>query len=345
MRSNHLCGRGWLVAGMTALLALAATGCGLGAKMGLTKQKKEPFILGADISWVPQEEAKGVKYSDHGVPKDVLAILKEHGFNTVRLRIFNDPKAPGGYSPQGFCGLDSTLAMARRVKAAGMGLLLDFHYSDNWADPAKQRKPAAWKDLDFAHLTQAVHDYTKDVMARLKAQGTAPDMVQIGNEITPGMLFPDGKSSDWDKLAALLKAGIAGAKEAAPDCRIVLHIDKGGDNEKTRWWVDNALRRGVQFDVLGESCYTRWHGQPEGWKKNFEDLVVRYPRLKFIIAEYSTKKREANDIIFHLPAGRGLGTFIWEPTRWDEAVFTRAGATNDLIDLYPQLAKDYGIAR
>jgi arabinogalactan endo-1,4-beta-galactosidase len=114
-----------------------------------------PFILGADISWVQQQESEGTRWSDEGVERDILAIVQDHGFNWARLRIFVNPIAEGGYSKEGFCDLDHTLRMARRIKAAGMGFLLDFHYSDTWADPGHQRKPKAWADLHGADLEKA----------------------------------------------------------------------------------------------------------------------------------------------------------------------------------------------
>ena len=181
-----------------AFLVLAAA-TGLAGYRGVTQAasgdagKTVPympnFIVGADISAVPTSEARGVKFSDNGVQKDILQILKDHGFNYIRLRIFVEPTNQGGYSAQGYCGLAKTIPMARRVKEAGMGLLLDFHYSDTWADPGKQTKPLAWREMPPEQLVKTVHDYTLDVITRLKTAGGEPDMVQIGNEITPGMLL------------------------------------------------------------------------------------------------------------------------------------------------------------
>ncbi|MBN2037855.1 MAG: glycosyl hydrolase 53 family protein [Chitinispirillaceae bacterium] len=187
--------------------------------------RTEPFILGADISWIPEREAAGTRYSDSGVVKDIFQILADHRFNYIRLRIFNDPTAPSGgsvettgavysgYSSRGYCGLESTKAMALRIKAAGMKFLLDFHYSDNWADPGKQYKPHAWANATFAQLTDSVRQYTRNVLIELKNQGTLPDMVQVGNEIVGGMIWPDGRSSTMAQFAALVNAGIDGVKE------------------------------------------------------------------------------------------------------------------------------------
>ena len=152
------------------------------------KPREATKMIGADISFLPQLEDRGMKFSDNGIEKDAIQILKDHGFNYIRLRIFNDPARDSGYSPQkGFCDLEHTKQMAKRVKAAGMKFLLDFHYSDYWADPGKQYKPAAWRNLSFEELKKAMYDYTKKVMQELKDQGTTPDMVQVGNEINHGI--------------------------------------------------------------------------------------------------------------------------------------------------------------
>jgi len=322
------------------------------------------FIIGADISAVPAAEARGIKFTDKGEEKDVIKILKDHGFNYIRLRLFVEPKNPGGYSAQGFCDLPHTIDMAKRVKAAGMGLLLDFHYSDTWADPGKQTKPLAWRELPLDQLIKTMHDYTKDVIVQLKTAGAEPDMAQIGNEITPGMLLnelpggrrggsaqrvssqPEGSARDWQILASLLKAGIAGVKEVDPAILIVLHIDRGGDNATTRRWVDNALAQGVSFDILGQSCYTRYQGPPEKWKANFDDLVTRYPKLSFLIAEIAYETVESNEIMRSLPDHRGLGTFIWEPTQNgnQQQLFDNRGAViPEKMAPYDKIVKDYGL--
>lgn len=307
------------------------------------------YIIGADISWVQAAEDRGTKYSDNGVQKDILEILKAHGFNYIRLRTFVDPtkSTPKDrpYSTQGYCDLPHTITMSKRVKKAGMGLSIDFHYSDSWADPSKQYTPSAWKDLSFDDLVKKTHDYTKDAIEQLKNAGAKPDMVQIGNEITPGMMTDRGGSTDnWAQLGALIKAGISGAREADPNILIVLHIDKGGDNSATRRWVDAALEQGIEFDVLAQSCYTRWQGQPSEWKANFDDLVTRYPKLSFLIAELAADVLETNEIMLNLPGNRGLGTMIWEPTANNnqQAIFDYQGRVIPArMALYDQVVKQY----
>ena len=339
-------------AGTTQSSAGSAGSSGAVGTGGTSPVAAPSYILGADVSWLLEDEAGGASYYDDDVELDLLALLKARGFNYIRIRTCVNPAATGGYAagkPEAWCDLAHTIELAERVRQQGMGFLLDFHYSDNWADPGQQRKPAAWANLPFSELVTALHDYTKQTIAALVAAGVRPDMVQIGNEITPGMLFPDGSSTDpnWPQLGQLLKAGATAVQEVDPQIRIMLHIEKGGDNATTRWWVDSALEQGVPFQVLGQSCYTEYQGTPAEWQANFEDMVTRYPELDFVIAEYSHEKRAANDIMFGLPEQRGLGTFIWEPTRWMEAVFERSGQRydgNELLDTYSQMALDYGIA-
>jgi len=303
------------------------------------------FIIGADISWVQQQESEGIRWSDEGDEREILAILKNHGFNWTRLRIFVNPTAEGGYSKEGFCDLGHTLEMAKRIKAAGMGLLLDCHYSDTWADPGHQRKPAAWANLHGADLEKAVHDHTRDVMTALKKQGTAPDIVQIGNEISNGMLWPDGKvweTGKWDVFCGLIKAGISGAKEVDPLVKIMVHLAWGGQNTQSRAFLDKALAQGVGFDILGQSYYPKWHGTLEDLKANLTDLTRRY-KQPIIVVEYSVPDiRKINDIVRGLPNRKGLGTFIWEPTKWEgPALFDEKGSTKTEIDVYADMAQDY----
>lgn len=290
-------------------LTLAASCC-----IALAASQEPPMLIGADISWVPQQEAEGRQFSVNGATNDILAILKAHGFNAVRLRLFVDPAASGGYSAKGYCGLDSTLAMARRVRTAGMHFLLDFHYSDNWADPGKQIKPSAWRELDFPGLTNKVFEYTRDTLSEFKRRGLAPDMVQVGNEISNGFLWPDGKTDDFPKLAALLRAAVRGVRETLPSAKVMLHLAWGGQNEKSRWFLDKTVQEKVGFDVIGQSYYPRWHGTLDELKANLTDLAQRYPQT-IMVVEYSTPNvREVNEIVRSLPNGKGRGTFIWEPT-------------------------------
>ncbi len=317
--------------------------------LGLSAQTRTtPFILGADISWIPQREAGGVRYADNGTVKDIFEILKDHQFNWIRLRLFVDPTAPvpgeseSPYSPQGFCGLEETRKMALRVKQAGMKLLLDFHYSDTWADPAKQHKPVSWENLSFSQLRDKVRTYTRETLQILQADGTLPDMVQVGNEVVGGMIWPDGRSSNMYNFAALVNAGIDGVKDVSPDIKIMIHsISKDSPSN----WLRNLINAGVtRIDVFGLSYYSEWHGTPDDLQSMINTVAANHD-VKIVIAEYADNHRRVNDIIFNLPDNKGLGTFVWEPADWNEALFdwrNNRRETNSRIDLYPQMSKDFG---
>jgi len=306
-----------------------------------TPKKVTDKILGADISFLPELENRGMKFSDNGAPGDAIQIMKAHGFNYIRLRIFNAPANPKGYSPnKGFCDLEHTKAMAKRIKAAGMKFLLDFHYSDYWADPQQQNKPAAWVGENFTDLKKSLHDYTVNVMQQLKDQGTTPDMVQVGNEINHGMVWSEGAIGNLDSLAQLIYAGVSGVKEVSPSTTIMLHIALGGQNAEARFFLDQMKARNVPFDVIGLSYYPKWHGTLDDLKNNMADLAKRYPQ-QVMVAEYSQLKREVNDIAFTVPNGKAVGTFIWEPLSTWEGIFDRDGKANQYMKSYDEIAKKY----
>jgi len=236
------------------------------------------IIKGVDLSFAPQIEELGGKYKVNGESRDILDIVKENGVNYVRLRLWHTPSG-------GFSGLEKTLLYAKKIKSKGINLLLDFHYSDSWADPGRQTKPSAWANLSFELLKDSVYRYTKNVITSLKNQNSLPDMVQIGNEITGGMLWPDGKlygagleSEQWIKFGQLVKQGIKGVKDAAgsSQIKIMIHIDRGGDNKGSIYFYDRLLAQGVEFDVIGLSYYPWWHGTLSELEFNINDLANRY---------------------------------------------------------------------
>jgi arabinogalactan endo-1,4-beta-galactosidase len=251
-------------------------------------QLPKGFLTGGDVSEIPEVEASGGTYSYQGKREDPFKILKKAGWNWVRFRLWNNPK-------DGFCDKAHTLAAAKRAKAAGLAISLDFHYSDWWADPGKQYKPAAWKDLPFDQLTQAVYDYTKDVVSAMIRQGTRPNMVQVGNEIISGMLWPDGKlesenPAKWANLAKLIDAGLravhdADGRNGRGKNRILtmLHLDRGGDNKGCQWWFDHIKAQGIEFDAIGLSYYPFWHGTLDAFEANVNDLAKRYGKDIYIV--------------------------------------------------------------
>jgi hypothetical protein len=298
-------------------------------------------MIGADISFLPQLENRGETFYQKGKPRDAIELLRDHGFNYIRLRVFVNPANKNGYSPgTGYCGLKHTLAMARRISEAGMKLLLDFHYSDYWADPQQQNKPLAWETLDFKTLKDSLEAYTSHVLLALKKQGTMPAMVQVGNEINHGILWPDGHIGHPDQLADLLKAGIKGVRAVAGDIPVMLHIALGGQNEEAVFWLDNMIARGVQFDIIGLSYYPRWHGTLADLKNNLADLANRYNKPLNVV-EYSDFKREVHDIIFSLPGGMGKGACIWEPLDQRSGLFDSKGEATDLFTTYDEIKEKY----
>ncbi len=298
-------------------------------------------MIGADISFLPQIEEQGKKFFENGKEKDAIRLLRDHGFNYIRLRIFVNPENEKGYSPgKEYCGLKHTLAMATRIRDAGMKLLLDFHYSDYWADPQQQYKPRSWSELNFKTLQDSLRTYTTKVLLALKQQGTLPAMIQIGNEINHGLLWPDGHISHPDQLADLLKAGVEGVEAVSPGLPVLMHIALGGQNDEAVFWLDNMIARGVQFDVIGLSYYPRWHGTLEDLKSNLNDLMKRYNK-PLIVVEYSDYKREVNDIVFGFPGSMGKGSCIWEPLDRRSRLFDRDGNATGLFGVYDQVEKKY----
>lgn len=301
----------------------------------------KPKMIGADISFLPQLESRGMRFIDKGIENDAIEILKDHGLNYIRLRVFVNPKNEKGYSPnQGYCDLEHTLQMAKRIKEAGLNLLLDFHYSDTWADPQKQFKPLAWEGLEFEGLTSTLKEYTKSVLLKLKEQGTLPEMVQVGNEVNHGIVWPEGHISNLDNLAELLKAGTEAVREVDPEITVMMHLALGGQNEETVFWFDNMIARGVDFDVIGLSYYPRWHCTLDDLNFNMHDLIERYQK-DINVVEYSAFKRKIHDLVFNLPDNRGNGTCIWEPLNTWSRVFDRQGISTEEINIYDELKDKY----
>ena len=220
-----------------------------------------------------------------------------------------------------------------------MKLLLDFHYSDYWADPGKQYKPAAWRGQNFAQLKKSLYDYTHSVITALKAQGTTPDMVQIGNEVNHGIVWPEGHVSNLDSLAQLIKAGTDATLAVDTSIRMMLHIALGGQQDESEFFIKQMLSRGVFFDVIGQSYYPKWHGTLDDLENNLTQLANKYGNI--ILVEYSQRKKEVNDIVFNLPDGKGRGTCIWEPLNTWEKIFDDNGKSNDLILVYDDLSKKF----
>ena len=297
---------------------------------------EKPYAVGADISWLQSQEDHGVRFSDGGVEGDAIEILRDNGFNYIRLRLFVNPKSELGYSQRdGYCDLEHTLAMAKRVKDAGMYLLLDFHYSDNWADPQKQIMPQAWQTYSYDEVCAEVYNHTKSVLEALAKQGTTPDMIQIGNEVSNGMLWPYGSvRHSFSGLCGLLKEGVRAARECAPDAEIMIHVALGGQAEESERFFDAMAKYGVDYDLIGQSYYPEWHGTLEDLEANLNKLAKQYGK-PIIVVEYRDYYLDIERIVSSLPDNLGRGTFIWEATspQWGK-LFDEKGAAAPALDDY-----------
>ncbi len=248
---------------------------------------------GADVSMLSEVERHGGKLLEQGKEVDAFTLLKAHHFNLIRLRLWVDPKSSEG-EPYGGGNSDlaTTLALAKRAKTAGMSLLLDLHYSDFWTDPKHQTKPKAWQALSFPALTDQVERYTRQTVQQFVQAGVTPELVQVGNELNSGMLWPDGKSwgqggGEFDRLATLLNAGIRGVKSATAgektSPRVVLHLAEGGKSDTFRWWFDEIQARQVSFDIIGLSYYPFWDAPLSALATNLQQLASRYHKPLLIV--------------------------------------------------------------
>lgn len=297
----------------------------------LTIQAQD-FAIGADLSFLKAAEEKGFQFKEDGKAKPGLEIFKDHGYNWIRLRLFHTPtELPNN--------LDYTIALAQEAKKLGFKFLLDFHYSDTWADPGKQFTPKAWEKKSLDELVIALHDYSRDVMVKFNEAGVPPDMVQPGNEIINGMLWPTGKlPENWEQFTLLLRAGIAGIYAGCkPESRppVMIQIDQGGNKENTKYFFDKMNEYGVEFDIIGQSYYPWWHGSLLDLRENMNFMAKEYKKPIMLVevaycaepAEYTTKpgpfpetpegQREfleaVTEIVLQTPDNLGVGVMWWEP--------------------------------
>lgn len=241
---------------------------------------------GTDISWLPAAEHAGAEYSADGVPRDVVELLHENGLSLVRLRLWHTPT-------EHWYGLASTLDFAERVAAAGCDIMLDIHYSDTWADPGHQTKPAAWNELSFPALVDSVYAYTNGVVRRFRDGGVPLKYVQVGNEISGGLLWDEGRvAGEWDtpaqwaQLTELLAAAVSAVRDSLPPTehpKIVIHVDNGANNGLCRWFFDGVSAGGVEFDVIGVSFYPWWHGTMTELDANLRDMAVCYGKPVMVV--------------------------------------------------------------
>ena len=245
------------------------------------------FIKGMDLSTLLELERCGAKYYDHGVERDVLDIIKDYDVDTIRIRLWNDPKSEDG-EPYGAGNndLEETIAIGKKVTDAGFGVLLNFHYSDFWADPGKQIKPKAWANYGADELEKAVYDFTLESLQRVLDAGVNVTMIQGGNELSNGLLWPEGKVPNYDNIARFVSSGIRACRKINPEIPIMIHLDNGGNNELYVRWFENYIKRGEDFEYIGLSYYPFWHGSLDALEFNMNDIAKRFGK-ELIIAEVS----------------------------------------------------------
>lgn len=272
-------------------------------------------------------EATGyVFYNKEGKAEDCIKILKQTGINSIRLRTWVNPSD----NPQsGHCSKEETIAMAKRAKKWGMRVMINFHYSDSWADPGKQHKPKDWEGLNFEQLKERLYEYTFDVIKGLKDESITPEWVQIGNEIPTGFLYPEGHTDNWPQLAQLLNKGYDAVKAISPNSKVILHVDQGNNNERFRWWFDNAEKNNVKYNIIGMSYYPYWlEGKPDYTESiddlgnNLKDMAERYGKDVMVVEVGGEDYKEQNTYdmlraviakVKEVPENKGLGVFYWEP--------------------------------
>ncbi|RXR24692.1 arabinogalactan endo-1,4-beta-galactosidase [Flavobacterium stagni] len=287
--------------------------------------QQSTFAKGADVSWLPQMEASGVQFKDEkGNPKDCLQILKELGMNSIRLRVFvnpNDDKASG------HCSKEETVQMAVRAQKLGFRVMIDFHYSDSWADPAKQNKPKAWENHSFPELLNDVYTHTFEVLSALKKAGVTPEWVQIGNEIPGGLLWPDGCTHNWKQLGQLLNKGYDATKAVDPKIKVIVHVDEGNNIDKFNAFFDHVTQENVRYDVIGLSYYPFWIKKDytetiADLETNLINLSKKYNKEVMVVevggevskVENTYKLLEATiNAVRKVPNNKGLGVMYWEP--------------------------------
>lgn len=293
----------------------------------------ETFARGADVSWLPQMEISGFDFYDrNGNKAECLQILKDNGINSIRLRTWVNPSND---KTNGHCSKKETVEMAQRAKAMGFKLMIDFHYSDSWADPSKQNKPEAWEKLSFEELETAVYDYTFSVLDTLESVNALPDWVQIGNEIRGGLLFPDGKieNNDFSNTVALINSGAKAVRDISKNIKIIIHSENGSETEACTWFYDGICKAGADFDIIGVSYYPYWLA-PEGHKdhkeslrqlvSNFKSWKTKYGKGVLVVETGGLDNYDANheddvynmiaDLIKELYAvDENSGVFYWEP--------------------------------
>lgn len=289
-----------------------------------TTPKDTPILMGADVSWLTQMEDSGrLFYDSAGTQMDCIQLLKGLDLDLIRLRVWVNPATK-------YNGTADVVAKAVRAHSLGMRVMIDFHYSDTWADPGHQTKPAAWAGLDFPTLVTTIGTYTKSVLDSLEAAGVIPSYVQVGNETDNGMLWPDGEAdSSMAKYAALVSSAYNAVKAVSDTIKVIVHLSNGYDNAHFQWLFDGLKSNGAAWDVIGMSLYPSagtWQADNQECLTNMNSLVQRYG-TPVMICEVGMPENQAGtceefitDLIHKVRAvngGNGLGVLYWEPEAYN----------------------------
>ena len=288
------------------------------------------FAKGADISWITEMEKSGLLfYNSSNEQMDCMQVLKEKGMNAIRLRVWVNPS-------NGWCNSNDVLVKSLRAKKLGMKIMIDFHYSDIWADPGHQKKPAAWSAYTISQLNKAVYDHTFDVMSQLKANDISPEWVQIGNETNDGMLWDEGRASvNMKNFAQFINSGYSAAKAISNSSKVMVHISNGYDYALFRWIFDGLTSNGANWDMIGLSLYpesTNWQSLNTQCLATMNDLVNRYGKEVMVcevgmnVNDPAGCKAFLTDIIAKTKSvvgGKGMGVFYWEPQCYNWANYQK----------------------
>lgn len=312
--------------------------------VSIASTRAQSFARGADVSWLSEMENSGkVFYNDAGVAQDLLQILQDHCINSIRLRVWVNPA-------NGWCNKADVVTKAKRAKAMGFRIMIDFHYSDTWTDPGTQTKPAAWAAYSTAQLSQAVYDHTYDVLNTLKQEGVTPEWCQIGNETNDGMLWQEGRASvNMANYAQFVTSGNNAAHAVFPNIVSIVHIANGYDADLFKWNIGELINQGAAFDAVGMSLYpetTNWQTLTAQCLTNMTNMVNLYNKSVMICEigmywDYPTESKAfVEDIIAKtqsLPYNKGLGVFWWEPgsynwNSYSKGVFDVSGKPTIALD-------------
>ena len=271
--------------------------------MTMTVNAQPKKYLGGDISMLPSYQEKGTVYrDDEGKIVELLPWLKQQGWNMIRVRLFVEPEnAPQANKDEGVCqDLNYVIGLCQQIKKAGMQVMLDFHYSDTWADPAKQFTPKRWKECSPQAMTDSVYAYTRASLIALKKAGVTPELIQVGNEITNGMLWPTGKldpskAEGFNTLCQFLKAGCKACREVCPLSQIIIHTEKAGDWDITRNYYQQLRNRQVDYDIIGLSYYPMWHKSIPNLGQTIKNLSRLFPEKPIMIVETAAYYSHEND--------------------------------------------------